>query len=112
MFFIPGVCTNKATRVSNHPWFHFIQHLGIPLLSSDTQSSPTRIMPELPEVETSRAYVENFCRGSKIMKCHTFEQGGGPVSVEISLRSARSEHENLDVMTRPTAATRSIFRIM
>lgn len=39
-------------------------------------------MPELPEVETSRAYVEEFCLGSVIVKCHATEQGGGPVSVD------------------------------
>lgn len=38
-------------------------------------------MPELPEVETSRAYVEEFCQGSTIVKCHAMEQGGGAVSL-------------------------------
>lgn len=37
-------------------------------------------MPELPEVETARAYVEEFCRGSTILQCNAMEQGGGPVS--------------------------------
>lgn len=36
-------------------------------------------MPELPEVETSRLYVEEFCVGSTITKVHATEQGGGPV---------------------------------
>ncbi|CAM9174791.1 unnamed protein product [Pylaiella littoralis] len=35
-------------------------------------------MPELPEVETSRLYVEEFCVGSTITKVHATEQGGGP----------------------------------
>lgn len=38
-------------------------------------------MPELPEVETARAYVEQFCSGSTIVKCNATEQGGGPVSL-------------------------------
>lgn len=43
--------------------------------------SPTQSkMPELPEVETSRAHVERFCKGSVISKCIAKEQGGGPVS--------------------------------
>lgn len=37
-------------------------------------------MPELPEVETSRLYVEEFCLGSTITNVHATEQGGGPVS--------------------------------
>lgn len=40
-------------------------------------------MPELPEVETARAYVEKFCSGSTIVKCNATEQGGGPVSYRI-----------------------------
>ncbi|CBJ48484.1 conserved unknown protein [Ectocarpus siliculosus] len=35
-------------------------------------------MPELPEVETSRLYVEEFCLGSTITNVHATEQGGGP----------------------------------
>ena len=45
-----------------------------------TRSAQKLSMPELPEVEMSRAYVEEFCLGSVIVKCHTTEQGGGPVS--------------------------------
>lgn len=37
-------------------------------------------MPELPEVETARAQVEQFCCGSTILQCNALEQGGGPVS--------------------------------
>lgn len=49
-------------------------------LMRSTRSAQKLSMPELPEVETSRAYVEEFCLGSVIVKCHTTEQGGGPVS--------------------------------
>lgn len=37
------------------------------------------IMPELPEVETSRRYVEEFCLSSTITRVNATEQGGGPV---------------------------------
>lgn len=37
-------------------------------------------MPELPEVETSRAQVQNFVLNSTIVNCCAIEQGGGPVS--------------------------------
>eukprot|EP00903_Cladosiphon_okamuranus_P009333 g8901.t1 len=37
-------------------------------------------MPELPEVETSRRYVEEFCLGSTITRAIVTEQGGGPRS--------------------------------
>ncbi|RYY73012.1 hypothetical protein EON63_20195, partial [archaeon] len=35
-------------------------------------------MPELPEVEAARKFVEELCVGSKIVKMETKEQGGGP----------------------------------
>lgn len=61
-------------------WIAFALRSAPTLDISSTQ--PT--MPELPEVETSRAYVEEFCLGSVIVKCLATEQGGGPVSVDTT----------------------------
>lgn len=46
-------------------------------------------MPELPEVETSRLYVEKFCVGSTITKVHATEQGGGPVREQIARKKKK-----------------------
>eukprot|EP01031_Cornospumella_fuschlensis_P029567 gene29567-35686_t len=35
-------------------------------------------MPELPEVESARKFVEELCSGNKVVRLETKEQGGGP----------------------------------
>lgn len=48
-------------------------------------------MPELPEVETSRLYVEEFCLGSTVTRAIAMEQGGGPVRRTIFRKKTKQD---------------------
>lgn len=65
-------------------------------------------MPELPEVETSRLYVEEFCLGTTIARVNATEQGGGPVSVGLHVFRKKEQISKNMFLTHPSLLFRGL----